>query len=198
LTSSEGSCLSKHQTEHELRIVGETTTLGRGKEAEHAPFSATFPLLSEPEEAVAPDILTLWKQGEQGVAIAFERQFKQHWAKTVSTPLPFVLGPQFLISVHERSVDTNIVVLSKILYIAAAVIAGQVRNIDCDLHPLRKTKAANSPQRIRARDGAKAWRLVLTNKGIGWRMHYWHIPGSSGGSIEFSNILKKHEPELIF
>lgn len=183
--------------EHELRITGETTILS-GDKAEHTSFSAIFPLVFEPEESVTTDTLTLWSQSEQGVIIAFERQFSQNWATTVTSPLSFTLGPRFLTSVRERRADTNTIVLSKIIYTAAAVIANQAKNIDCELHPLRETEAANSPQRTRTKDGAKAWRLMLTNKGVGWRMHYWHIPGPSGGSIEFSNILRKHDPEIIF
>jgi len=183
---------------YELRIAGEATILSERDEQEQSRFSAVFPLLAELEETVPTEVHALWELGEQGVRVAIERQFQQDWGATVARPLPFVIGPQFLPSVHERGTDLNRSVLTKIVYIAAAVIADSAIAINCDLHPLRETSAPNSPQRIRLGDGAKAWRLTLTNKGAGWRMHYWRIPGASESSIEFSNVCKKHESEVIF
>jgi hypothetical protein len=56
---------------------------------------------------------------------------------------------------------------------------------------LRETKAANSPQQTRGEDHGKAWRLTLTDSGVGWRLHYWQIPTTQGSMIEFANIVKK-------
>jgi hypothetical protein len=127
------------------------------------------------------------------------RQFQQDWQSVVGQPLPFTFGPHFLASIRERGVDTNIVVLTKLVYFAAAVIAGQaMKLVNGNLHPLGETAAPGSSQRYRTEDQAKAWRLRLMEKGAGWRIHYWHIPGEAGGRIEFSNILKKHEPEVIY
>ncbi|TMC23532.1 MAG: hypothetical protein E6J34_02310 [Chloroflexi bacterium] len=89
-------------------------------------------------------------------------------------------------------------VLAKLVYIAAAVIADKAMDVKCNLRHLRESKAADSPQRTRVSDGAKAWRLTLTDKGVGWRMHYWRIPVENGSRIEFANVLKKHDPEEIW
>ncbi|MBA2681421.1 MAG: hypothetical protein H0U76_23860 [Ktedonobacteraceae bacterium] len=184
--------------EHELSVAGEATILSTQNEQEHISFSVVFPLLGETKALTPTDIRAIWELSEEEVQRAIARQFQDSWETTGAQPLPFVLGPQFFASVRERGADANRVVLTKIVSVAAAVIAESAMAINCDLHPLRESSAPNSPQRTRQSDGAKGWRLTLTHKGAGWRMHYWHISNASGSSIEFSNILKKHEPEVIF
>ena len=46
---------------------------------------------------------------------------------------------------------------------------------------------------MRGKDQASAWRIDVMKYGAGWRLHYWHIPGPDGGSIEFSNVCKESE-----
>ena len=94
--------------------------------------------------------------------------------------------------------DNNEVILAKLVRVAATVIADKAMDVKCNLRQLRESKTADSPQRTRASDGAKAWRLTLTDKGVGWRMHYWRIPAEDGSCIEFANALKKHDPEEIW
>lgn len=94
--------------------------------------------------------------------------------------------------------DSDRMVLEKIVRMAAAVMADRAMEVKCNLRHLRVSKTADSPQLTRASDGAKAWRLTLTDKGVGWRMHYWRIPDAEGSIIEFANVLKKHDPEEIY
>ena len=69
--------------------------------------------------------------------------------------------------------------------------------MNCDLHTFREEKAAESGQKTCLQDSAKAWRLMLTDTGAGWRLNYWYIPTMEGGHIEFSNVQKKNEQEKI-
>jgi hypothetical protein len=111
--------------------------------------------------------------------------------------MQFCLGPRFIESVNNADLDSDRVVLEKIIRIAAAIIADKAMEVKCNLRHLRMSKTADSPQRVRSDDGAKAWRLTLTDQGVGWRMHYWRIPGEKN-AIEFASVLKKSDPEEIY
>lgn len=158
-------------------------------------ITQTFPLLFAPKDLLPLiDVLTLWYKGESGIIYAIEQQWKKNWDKMDSNFLTFSLGSHFSESVTSVGLDTNDIVLRRIVWLAATVIADQVKYIESGkLHPLRINLAGDSPQRIRNKDQAKAWRLDVTKHGAGWRLHYWHIPGPNGGTIEFSNICKESE-----
>lgn len=158
-------------------------------------ITQTFPLLFAPEDLLPLiDVLTLWYKGETGIMYVIEQQWKKDWHKLNSASLPFSLGSYFSKSITSVDLDTNEIVLRRIVWLAATVIADQVRYIEsAKLHPLRTNIAGDSSQRIRDKDQAKAWRLDITKHGAGWRLHYWHIPGPNGGAIEFSNICKESD-----
>jgi hypothetical protein len=118
----------------------------------------------------------------------------KYWPHKV--PLPFSFGPQFFPSIRQHDLETNKVVLAKIVHFASAIVANTIKDLKCNLHPLHEDDPP-SPQLTRPSDGARAWRLELVPRGVGWRMHYWHIPTPLGGKIEFAKILKKHDPEDI-
>jgi hypothetical protein len=161
-------------------------------------ISQTLPLLFTPDDLLPLiDVVSLWYEGEQGIIYAIEQQFKKTWQQTGIEPMPFRLGPRFIESANNANLDTNIVVLEKIIRIAAAIIADKAMEVKCNLRHLRMSKTADSPQRVRSDDGAKAWRLTLTDQGVGWRMHYWRIPGEKN-AIEFASVLKKSDPEEIY
>lgn len=161
-------------------------------------IAQTLPLLFAPDDLLPLiDVISLWHEGEQGIIYAIEQQFKKTWRKTGIEPMQFRLGSYFIESVNTANLDTNIAVLEKIIRIAAAVIADKAMEVNCNLRHLRMSKAADSPQRVRSNDGARAWRLTLTDQGAGWRMHYWRVPGEKN-IIEFANVLKKHDPEEIY
>jgi hypothetical protein len=161
-------------------------------------IAQTLPLLFAPDDLLPLiDVVSLWYEGEQGIIYAIEQQFKKTWRQAGIEPMPFCLGPHFIESVNNANLDINIVVLEKIIRIAAAVIVDKAMEVKCNLRHLRASKTADSPQRVRPDDGAKAWRLTLTDQGVGWRMHYWRIPGEKN-IIEFANVLKKSDPEEIY
>jgi hypothetical protein len=111
--------------------------------------------------------------------------------------MKFHVGPRFMASIDEAGLDTREDVLLKIVRRAAAVIADQAKNIKSyKLHELRESKTADSPQRVRSVDSARAWRLMIEKHGAGWRLHYWQIPSSEGSIIEFANVQKEDGEEI--
>ncbi len=158
-------------------------------------ISQTFPLLFTPDDLLPLiDIIELWDKGAKGLIYAIEQQFKKDWSEIVSQPMRFIIGRCLIESVNDAGLDTNENTLRRIVKSAAAVIADQAKSIKgYKLHELRESEAANSPQRTRASDNAKAWRLMLGKHGAGWRMHYWQIPTLEGSIIEFSNVVKESD-----
>jgi len=161
-------------------------------------ITQTFPLLFAPEGLLPLiDVLELWEQGEAGIVYAIEQQLQKDWQKAGKISLPFRLGTYFIESISSNGLDTQENVLRRIIVQAAATIAEQVKDsASAKLHPLRVNLAPDSPQRIRSSDQAKAWRLDVTKHGAGWRLHYWHVPGPDGGSIEFSNVCKESDATI--
>ncbi|NVJ02795.1 hypothetical protein HV824_32395 [Myxococcus sp. AM009] len=107
---------------------------------------------------------------------------------------------EFVGSILGQSIDASPAVLEKLIRICAAVVLDQAQCLKLGLRHLRESAAANSPQRTRRHDNAKAWRLTITKGGVGWRLHYWFIPpvdDGKRGSIEFANVLKKQDVEWI-
>ena len=178
--------------EKKIEISAHVTFLSDSEEEIVQTILEALPLLFTPGDIEPPDVITLWKQGYKGICQAIELQFANDWSITVGKPLSFTLGAIFIDSVIKWGLHTNPVVLQKIVRYAAAVIAQQAQNVrGCKLHPLRENEAADSDQRIRASDGATGWRLMVAKRGAGWRLHYWHIPGYDGGTIEFWNVEKE-------
>lgn len=158
-------------------------------------ITQTFPLLFTPE-GLQPliNVLELFVKGEDRILYVLDQQWKKDWQKSGGIRMPFRLGSHFIESIIEAGLDTNEIVLKRVVMLATAVIAGQAKNIEsAKLHPLRTNLAGNSPQRVREKDQASAWRLDITKHGAGWRLHYWHIPGQDGGIIEFSNVCKESD-----
>lgn len=159
-------------------------------------IAQTFPLLFSPEDIALPDIVHLWLQGETGIRKAIDYQYKKNWQHIA---LSYRFSPSFFTTIQEAELDTNALVLMKIVRAAAAVIADKAKDVDSyELRHLRKKEAADSKQHTRPEDNAKAWRLTLVKEGVGWRMHFWQISTPQGSVIEFANLLKKHDPEEIF
>jgi hypothetical protein len=162
-------------------------------------FTQTFALLFTPDDLPPPtDIISLWDQGEKGMRYAIDHWYKHYWKNTVPQPLPYSFRLCFFDSINANGLNINARVLMKIVRAATDVIAEKAKDIKAyNLRQLREDKTADSKQRTRSDDNAKAWRLTLISEGAGWRMHYWQVPTPEGNFIEFANILKKHDPEEI-
>ncbi len=209
------ACACKHMGEHTARNLSiATLALAESKEMEVSAvisdsipefawdagnrIAQMFPLLFTPGDIPPLDIISLWSQGEAGIRQAIDHHYRKKWQNTVPNPMKYQMGSRFIESVNRVHLDNDEVLLGKIVRFAAAVIAGEAKNLNCNLRHLRESEAADSPQRTRTSDNAKAWRLTVTNRGVGWRMHYWLVPTSEGSVIEFANVLKKHDPEEIY
>lgn len=111
----------------------------------------------------------------------------------------FKFHDKFRTSIIENALINNETLLDKIFRICALISMGYGEKINIDLRPLRESKAADAKQVTRDSDSAKAWRLTVTNEGVGWRLHYWKYTDANGNIIvEFCNVLKKHDAEKIF
>ena len=79
--------------------------------------------------------------------------------------------------------------VQKIVEVAAQVACGKAHEIEGrEVHPLGESGPA-SRQRVRALDGAKAWRCALQVKTpSARRLHWWRIPGADGAIVEFASV----------
>lgn len=116
------------------------------------------------------------------------------------TILPFSAGSEFWRSLRVSTINTNQSAVEKLLRICAAMVAGHLDELMSELRPVRTSVGPQSAQRIRQRDGARGWRLIITKKGIGWRLHYWHVPARhphQAECIELANVIRMQEVPRI-
>lgn len=159
-------------------------------------IAQTIPLLITPNDLPLVNIIEAWAKGEQTITYAIQQQYKNKTG-AILKPDAFRLGPDFIESVKKRGLDTDKTLLNSFIRAAADIIADRAKDIKgYQLHPFRWEETADSPQRTRDGDHAKAWRLMLQKHGAGWRLHYWQIPTHEGYMIEFANVCKESEREI--
>lgn len=95
------------------------------------------------------------------------------------------VGPKFL----SKARALQGVGVDKIVEVAAQVACDMAHGIEGrEVHPLGES-GGGSKQRVRARDGAKAWRCALQIKTpSARRLHWWRIPGDDGATVEFASV----------
>ncbi len=99
-------------------------------------ITQTFSLLFIPDHLLPLiDVQALWLQGDAGITYAIEQQFKKDWQQSLCQPMKFRFGPQFVESVNNAGLDTNEVVLTKIVRIAAAIIADKAMDVNLQSAP---------------------------------------------------------------
>lgn len=106
----------------------------------------------------------------------------------------------FVDSARDLGLLGNDGCLSKVVRVCVDVVLGDIKKQanSYSLRPLREHSDPNASQRKRAHDGAVAWRLTVTSKGVGIRAHYWRGGDENGNVfVEFANLLGKTDPELI-
>ncbi len=114
--------------------------------------------------------------------------------------LPFTAGPEFWDSLWDSTINTNHTAVEKLLRICAAMVANRLDDVKSELRPVRSSVGPQSAQRVRKRDGARGWRLIITKKGIGWRLHYWHVPArlpEQPECLELANVVTMNEVPRI-
>jgi predicted RNA-binding protein with RPS1 domain len=95
------------------------------------------------------------------------------------------VGTDFLSHINAMSLKDA----KKLLDVCVDIASGRVWDMrGRRVHPLRGSRAGSARQRVRAADGAKAWRCNLPNSGAsGMRVHWWQIPSRSTGCLEFAS-----------
>lgn len=97
-------------------------------------------------------------------------------------PARFKFGPDFM-----RDLDRSKSLRRRIAWVCALVISGRAHELEgLQVHPLRTGPGGDDPQRVRAYDGARAWRCsVKRNTPGAARLHWWEL---KDGDIEFANV----------
>lgn len=161
------------------------------EELENSPLIENFPLLFTPDDLPILDVLGLWAQGEAGIRKAIRQQYQQQRQKEDADLFEYYIGKDFITEVEAVSLHTDAKILRTMINRMTVVLTDKAKDLGVELEHLRESKGANSPQRTK--DGAGAWRLRITTKGAGWRLHYWR----KGDVIEFSNVVKESGDEIF-
>ena len=113
--------------------------------------------------------------------------------------LPLRTGGQLWRTLEKTGIIEDRFATTKLLRVCAAIVAGRWEGLSVSRRDLREKQAADSPQRTRKSDGAKAWRMTITKEGAGYRLHYWHRPVQPGQveQIELANVLRERDPKVI-
>ncbi len=94
--------------------------------------------------------------------------------------LEFMIKEEFKQRIDSLGLSSNI--LEKVYRKIAYLLCG-LRSAGLQIEPLRIDRGPNSVQKHRPRDGAKAFRMQISQYGPGYHVHYWHC---SGGLIEIA------------
>jgi hypothetical protein len=108
-------------------------------------------------------------------------------------------GSQFWRSLYKTGIIEDTFATGKLLRVCAAIVASRLDDMNVERRAKRETDSPDSAQQTRHSDKAKAWRLTITKANAGYRLHYWHIPASTGQAdrIEFANVLRERDPVVI-
>ena len=95
------------------------------------------------------------------------------------------LHPRFL----ESARDLEGISTERLLQVCAHVVSGHAAHLHgLQVHPLRSGEGG-AEQRVRAADGARAWRCSLqVNTPSARRLHWWSLPGVAGGALELAVV----------
>jgi hypothetical protein len=95
------------------------------------------------------------------------------------------VGDQFVESIEKLGIHHQPRLLRRIYSLSAMAAIKMIDQVNgADVHPVRQSIAANSPQIEIA--GAKKWRCKISQHGAGFRLHYWSRPD---GSIELDAVM---------
>lgn len=146
--------------------------------------SADDRLAAAERRLAADDALASERAFLQAVRVCYARLFDED--DRIEHPLQRMrVGREFLASVRA----TDGIEVDKVVEVCAEVAAGIAHGKSGrDVHPLR-AGSRGADARIRARDGARAWRCALqVNSPSARRLHWWNVPGPNGAVIEFATV----------
>ncbi len=120
----------------------------------------------------------------QAVRVAYARLFDED--DRAQRPLQRLrVGREFLATVRAtQGVDVD-----KLVEVCVEVAADLAhKKAGREVHPLRAGERG-AGDRVRKRDGARAWRCALqVNTPSARRLHWWNVPGPDGAVIEFASV----------
>jgi len=128
---------------------------------------------------------TFWANIEQAVNWAYQDLCDCGVLDKEKHKLPnFAVGGRFSQCIQQQHWDKRPDYLAKVFRTAVKVLTGYWSRGTKKNHELR-ISSSNRRQRIRARDGATAWRAQVTRGRLAIRLHYWLTPD---GVVELSTI----------
>lgn len=163
--------------QNEARIRGLDRQLGEKPKAAAAPPAPKVRIVDGTDATAVENLLTD-AITRSCLARSTEDQRREQ------PPLPFRLGRQFV----SRLRDLEGIAEAKVVdFCADVLLQVAARKPGRDVMPLGDSAAATAP-RVRAEDGAKAWRCSLQSKSeTARRLHWWQLPD---GGIEFASIAR--------
>lgn len=138
------------------------------------------------------DPITIWKnaEDEESYSEALEiyiHQRRHRQGDDEKPVFPWSFGSEFITGLKGLKFLNKDEEIAKLLRtLAAAVLNENLQNT----HPLRRGKGGDDPQRVRERDGAKAWPRDIDRK---FHLHYWQ----TSDEIEFAWAAYPHDDYYI-
>jgi len=84
----------------------------------------------------------------------------------------FIIRPELTARICNENENLLQTICRKIAFLLCGIKTAGLK-----IEPLRIDIGANSPQRTRDIDNAKAFRMQVSQHGAGYHLHYWEIPG---------------------
>lgn len=172
-----------------LYITGRLTLVER-LNGDLVPFDAkimtSVGLLFDPD-CIDDDVCLedIWQDVAKATAWMLKRRIGR--AERVGVTLPRVTcSPSFVESMEAYAIPSQRGTLETVFQRIVLAAMGRLHEVKgAKLHPVREGAGAEEPQVTRS-DGAKLWRCMVTQRGAGFRLHYWEYPD---GSIEVDRVM---------
>jgi hypothetical protein len=137
-------------------------------------------------------LFNFWQETQRALDWAYNNLCaKNSLGESPKRPVP-IIGKKFNKSIEDAHHDRSLTVLDALFRNAVLALngTGEFFKGGPKHHELRIGPQSNQPQRVRASDGATAWRVHLC--GV-IRLHYWLLPKGKG--VEFSIVTKGEHDE---
>lgn len=147
-----------------------------------------FCCILEPFTKVENDqIELLWEDPVRATRCAYEKLPVSERSCGLGT---IRVSLDFCASLKKLGLHRKPSLLRRIFHLAAMAAIGRIQTINgADVHPVRTKAAADAPQ-VEREDGSKMWRCKVSQRGAGYRMHYWTLPKSG---LELENVTVESE-----
>lgn len=158
-----------------------------GENADMEKINAAWALLTHPDDLDDVDgLLNFWNDTQRALDWAFKKLCANNCLGEKPKRFAPKVGKKFNQSIIESHNDKSLTVLEALF--RNAVLAhndtGGFERFGKNHHELREGDESTKPQKVRAADGATAWRVHLCGA---TRLHYWQL---EDGNIELSRVTK--------